>query len=464
MLSIKYVSIKEFLDTDVWTMNSVIQPAVGFGVMVAALLSRRVEAVALLLVVQFCALQQGEARFLSHLERRNSQQMLRERADCTRGTMVAFRGGHERRKRAQAEEGDLLAEIVANVLRAIVVTDLYAESDLLGGAAEGTMHHLTDGLECLPSWCTPGRVDAEDGGGVMIDRQPHVHRVPEQRPGSRQVAAPGHIERRWDDRPVVRARRTSVTSVARSLRAMLTHQAKHSRATYADALVAQLGRHLAMPIAQRWRNGRHLAEVLEQRRVDGSTPGAPPGSRSVLIGLAFKVHARAVKATFSAYTRRRHHTVLENRRRPRHFVDLRGAKGQGFLSYTRLISRFNAVSPRAFCNSEIFSSRAPTPRLFSPARPLARNTAPHDNAVAAVTGGCRESVSRSSRISGCSTAAIFLLFLRTSDLVSYQLRSLFASAISWVFTLDQVRVQRSATLGKYLLCKSTQIEGAQTCD
>ena len=55
----------------------------------------------------------------------------------------------------ETEEGDLILEVVAGILAAMVVTELKACGDLLGKGAEALTHRLLDRLQRLEAVSVP---------------------------------------------------------------------------------------------------------------------------------------------------------------------------------------------------------------------------------------------------------------------------------------------------------------------
>src|SRR5512146_1032359 len=364
-----------------------------------------------LLVVQLGPRDERQAQLFDRLEGLHPQQLLLEGTDRTLDATVALWSSHEGGAGAQAQEGDLVLEVLADVLRAVVMTQLHAGGDLLADAAEATANGLANRLERLPARGALGGVDAEDFRSVVIDREQHAHRTIAHRPGAGEIRSPAHVRRRRNDRALVRARSSGGAATGRSPQSVLAHQAQHPGAAGADTSVAQLCPNLPVALAEKRRGSQDGANVPDELLIGGSARGAPRGPTGALIGSTGEIQARASEASESAHPVQRDNPVLGSRHVSPHLFDFPGAKGPCFLSYTRLISReisrFSAVSPSAFCSCVIFSSRLSTSRLFNPASPLARKTPRHDESVAALTFSSRESASRSSPFSRRSTAAIF---------------------------------------------------------
>lgn len=89
------------------------------------------------------------------------EQVLLEGADKPFGTAIALRRADEGGRTLDAEERDLLLEVVRHVLRSVIVAQGEAGGDVFGEAAEVAAHALADRLQRLE----PGR----PGTGVDAD-------------------------------------------------------------------------------------------------------------------------------------------------------------------------------------------------------------------------------------------------------------------------------------------------------
>ena len=115
-------------------------------------LNRRLEAETLnqpVLVVESAKLLQFPDQFRYGLEVPGPQQLLLEGPEETFNTAVAFRLANECRRRLDPQEGELVLEVVAHELRAMIV----AELEPLGGAglepSEVLMDALAEGFQGL---------------------------------------------------------------------------------------------------------------------------------------------------------------------------------------------------------------------------------------------------------------------------------------------------------------------------
>src|SRR3712207_6913238 len=85
-------------------------------------------------VVGLAELEQRHAQLLDGVEGPEPEQVLLERADEALGAAIALRCSDERGRARDAEEGDLALEVVADVLRAVVVAEGEAARDARGEA------------------------------------------------------------------------------------------------------------------------------------------------------------------------------------------------------------------------------------------------------------------------------------------------------------------------------------------
>src|SRR6201996_5575448 len=119
-------------------------------------------------VVHLSERQQRLSKFFDGFESPDPEQVLLERADEPLGAAVAFRSAHEGGRTRDAEECDLLLEVIGHVLRGVVMPQLQAARGGGGEPAEMTPHALPDRLQRLE----PGRarmgVDADAFGRAMI--------------------------------------------------------------------------------------------------------------------------------------------------------------------------------------------------------------------------------------------------------------------------------------------------------
>lgn len=177
----------------------------------------------------------------------------------------------------QAQKFDLALEVIADVLRAMIVAKLEAGGDLLVDGPEAAAYGLTDRLERFPAHRTPGGMDAEDLGSVMIDGEQHARRALARGLGAGQIRPPAHIRRRRNEGAFVQARSSWDAATRRSPQVMLAHQAKHAAAAGADPTGTKLRPHLAVPLPEKHRGSEHPADVLDKLTV-GMPPLGPLGA------------------------------------------------------------------------------------------------------------------------------------------------------------------------------------------
>ena len=106
-------------------------------------------------------------------KRRTPQEVLLQHPDEALGAAVALGLADEGRRAFQAKEADLALEMVADILRPMIVTERKAMSDVLGEGAEALTYGLPDGLERLEAIGTAAGVNADALRRAMIDRDEH---------------------------------------------------------------------------------------------------------------------------------------------------------------------------------------------------------------------------------------------------------------------------------------------------
>ena len=114
------------------------------------------------LVVQLGPLQQRTPQLPDRVERPHPEQLFLECADGALHAAIALRRSHGRRAGFDPEEPDLLLEVQAHVLRAVIVAQLKTCGDVLADRSKATPHGLAERLRRLPARSAFGRVDAED--------------------------------------------------------------------------------------------------------------------------------------------------------------------------------------------------------------------------------------------------------------------------------------------------------------
>ena len=108
----------------------------------------------------------------------------------------AFRGADEGGRALDAEEGELVLEGVGHVLTAVVVPDGEAPGDVFAERPEAPAHALSDRLERFEAGATPGGVNADTFGAVVVDGDEHGD-LALGGPGRGHVGAPHRVDRVW---------------------------------------------------------------------------------------------------------------------------------------------------------------------------------------------------------------------------------------------------------------------------
>src|SRR3954453_4673637 len=120
-------------------------------------------------VVGFPECEQGLPQLLDGLEGPHPQQVLLQRADEALGAAIAFRGADKSRRAVDAKKGQFLLEVIGHVLAAVVVADGQAAGGILRERPEVAAHALADRLERLKAGRPRGGMNADAGGGSVID-------------------------------------------------------------------------------------------------------------------------------------------------------------------------------------------------------------------------------------------------------------------------------------------------------
>ncbi len=100
-------------------------------------------------VVGFAEIEEHLTEFLDRFESAEPKQVFLQRADEALGATVALWRTDKGGRALNAEERDLLLEVVRHVLRAVVVTHGEATGDILGEPPEVPPHTLSDGVQGL---------------------------------------------------------------------------------------------------------------------------------------------------------------------------------------------------------------------------------------------------------------------------------------------------------------------------
>ena len=141
---------------------------------------------------------------------------------------VPFGLPHETRGAVDAEEGDLLLEIVGQVVRPVVVTQPQPAGGTVADTAEAFADTLADGLQGLEAGSALGRMQTDALGRAVIDGHEHAGRSLAPGHRGRHVGAPHDVRRLGGDRAVVRLRAMRLAHAVRGLEVVLAHQSAYS--------------------------------------------------------------------------------------------------------------------------------------------------------------------------------------------------------------------------------------------
>src|ERR687894_856360 len=112
-------------------------------------------------------------QLLDGLEGPHPQQVLLQRADEPLGAAIAFRRPDEGGRTLDAEEGQLLLEVIGHVLRAVIVAHRQTARDRLSEPTKMLPYALAERFQGLEAGGPCMRVNADAFGGAMIDRDEH---------------------------------------------------------------------------------------------------------------------------------------------------------------------------------------------------------------------------------------------------------------------------------------------------
>ena len=137
-------------------------------------------------------------------------------------TAVAFGLPHEARRAVDAEEGDLLLEIVSAVVGAVVVPQSQPARDAVADAPEVFAHARADRLQGLEAGPVLGGMQTAALGRAVINGHEDTGRPLSDGHRGRHVRTPHHVGRLSGDGPVVRRRPVRVTRTGRGLEVVLS--------------------------------------------------------------------------------------------------------------------------------------------------------------------------------------------------------------------------------------------------
>ncbi len=146
--------------------------------------------------------QQGLTQFFDRFEVSYPEKVLLQGADEPLGTAVALGRSDEGRRTLDAEECDLLLEMLGHVLRPVVMAHRETTGAALCEPAEMPAHALADRFQRLEAGGPRVCVDANAFGGAMINRDEHrgLTFAGKRR---RQISPPHGVHRRGDDGAVM---------------------------------------------------------------------------------------------------------------------------------------------------------------------------------------------------------------------------------------------------------------------
>ena len=273
--------------------------------------------------------EQGQAEFLDGFEAPHPQQILLQRADEALRDAVPFGLPHETRGAVDAEEGDLLLEIVGQISStrgrdAAAARGRHASTD----TAEAFADTLADGLQGLEAGSALGRMQTDARGRAVIDGHKHAGRSLAPGHRGRHVGAPHDVRRLGGDRAVVRLRAMRVAHAVRGLEVVLAHQSAYPLLRGTNPLDPQLCPDFPVPLAMKRRRLEHPANMdhqdLVRSRADG--PAAMP-QHAVPPGLPPRIHTRPRPRPHTADALHPIRPTGGDRLGATHRVDLRRAKG-----------------------------------------------------------------------------------------------------------------------------------------
>src|SRR5688500_17787936 len=216
------------------------------------------------LVVGLPEREQRQTQLLDGVEAADPQQILLQHAHKSFGAAIPLRLAHEGRRALDAQKGQLLLEIVADVLAAVIVAELETASDVLAEAAETRAHRLPDRLERLETIGAAAGMDADAPGGAVVNGDEHRGLALAGHDAG-QVGTPHEIDPFGGDRAVVGARAMRPAGTLVGQEAVLAHQPQDAAPAGADARKPQPRPQLAIALAVERAVGQQLAD----RRVQG---------------------------------------------------------------------------------------------------------------------------------------------------------------------------------------------------
>jgi len=188
---------------------------------------------------------------------------------------VPFRRANERRARGNAEEAQLILEVVADVLASMVMANNEASGDLLGVGAEPLTDALPNWLECLETRGSPGRMDTHALCSAMIHCREDRDRAFFECLDAGRIGAPHLVGSVRDNRPVVNTGPKHSTWPRGSKEAVLPHDPEDPTLARANAFPAQSRPGLSVSLAVERRFGQNVADLPKEVGVGVGRSGAP---------------------------------------------------------------------------------------------------------------------------------------------------------------------------------------------
>src|SRR5512134_1598927 len=341
--------------------------------------------------------EQGEAQLLDGLELAHPEQVLLQGPDEPLGDAVALWLAHEGRRRLDAEEGDLVLEVIGHVVRAVVVAELEAGGHVLAEDAEVPADALVHRLQGLEAVGALVGVNADALTVAVIEGDEDVGHAVGEGDGLGHVGPPQDVHGLGGDGAVVRLVRPLADPVRRQ-EPVLPHQPPHPSGRAADPGKPQPRLDLAVTLAGEAAIGDRLLDVRHQRGVVAGAHGA--GTTPRRWGwLAMAIHGRSANIPAAADPRQAIDAIHGGRDRPAHRLDLRRAKGLP-ASRRPILSRNNSfsivISPTLPLRRVISSSRSSRSRSFNAASAASRARSRQADSRAAVTLSSRATSSKGS--------------------------------------------------------------------
>ena len=182
---------------------------------------------------------------------------------------VAFGLPHEARGTFDAEERDLLLEIVGQVVRPVVVTQPQPTGHAFADAPEAFADALPDRLQGLEAGPALGGMKTDALGRAVVNGHEDKGWPLGDGHRGRHVRPPHHVGRLRGDGPVVRLRPVRVPRALRGLEVVLPHQPPHPLLRGAPPLNPQLHPHFSVALAMKRRGFEHPTNVGHQDVIRG---------------------------------------------------------------------------------------------------------------------------------------------------------------------------------------------------